>query len=56
MTVMVVIERVGYDIRTSLEDADDNMPAERLIKMGKEKFKKLGVEVMENDIFDLYEY
>jgi hypothetical protein len=56
MDVMVVIERVGYDIRTSLENVNENVSDHRLIEMGKAKFKELGVEIKENDSFDLYAY
>ena len=55
MEVMVVIERIGYDIRTPLE-VDDNIPDEIILEMGKKKFKELGVEIKEDDTFDLYSF
>jgi hypothetical protein len=54
MDVMFVIERVGYDMRTPLENVDETLSDEALIKMGKAKFKELGVEIREDDTFDLY--
>jgi hypothetical protein len=50
---LITIPRLGYEIRTVLWEVEDGLSDDAIIKMAKTKFVRYGVELKNDDTFDL---
>lgn len=53
MEWLITIARLGYEIRTVIVVQDDALSEEAILRMAKEKFTMLGVELFDDDSFDV---
>ena len=53
---IVYAVREGYEIKVWVKDISREVPEEYVIELGKVEFKRVGVELRENERFDIEEF